>query len=91
MEKIHRSLLKNLKSEETKIQINAHLSYPANSCFYNCKPSPHILRQHRVLRNLGEKKDIVITKPDKGNGAVILDRKLNNNTIQKIISDTSKF
>ena len=36
-------------------------------------------------------KDIVITKPDKGNRVVILDRKLYNNTIQEIILDTSKF
>ena len=55
------------------------------------KPSPRILRQHRVLQNLRKNKDIVITKPDKGNGVVILDRKLYNNAIQEIISDTSKF
>ena len=90
-EKIHRSLLNNLKSEETRSQIKAHLSYLANSYFYNYKPSPRILRQHRVLRNLRKNKDIVITKPDKGNGVVILDRKLYNNAIEEIISDTSKF
>ena len=45
-EKIHRSFLSNLKSEETKSQIKAHL---ANSYFYNYKPSPRILRQHCVL------------------------------------------
>ena len=90
-EKIHRSFLNNLKSEETKSQIKAHLSYLANSYFYNYKPSSRILRQHRVLRNLRKNKDIVITKPDKGNGVVILDRKLYDSDIQEIISDTSKF
>ena len=90
-EKIHRSFLNNLKSEKTKSQIKAHLWYLANSYFYNYKPSPRILRQHRVLRNLRKNKDIVITKPDKGNGVVILDRKLYNNAIEEIISDTSKF
>ena len=30
-------------------------------------------------------------KPDKGNGVVILDRKVYDSSIQKIISDTSKF
>ena len=69
-EKIH------LKSEETKSQIKAHLSYLANSYFYNCKSSPRILRQHRVLRNLRKNKDNIITEPDKGKGVVILDRKL---------------
>ena len=48
-EKIHRSFLKNFKSEETKSQIKAHLSYLANSYFYNYKPSPRILHQDRVL------------------------------------------
>ena len=33
--KIHRSFLNNLKSEETKSYIKVHLSYLANSCFYN--------------------------------------------------------
>ena len=56
--------------------------------FTTTKPS---LRQHRILRNLRKNKDTVITKPDKENGAAILDRKLCNNTIEEIISNTSKF
>ena len=50
-EKINRSFLNNLKSEEPKSQIKAHLWYFANSCFYNDKPSPRILRQYRILCN----------------------------------------
>ena len=68
-----------------------HLSYLGNSYFYNYKPSPRILRQHRVLRNLRKNKDIVKTKPDKENRVVILNQKLSNNAIEEIISDTSKF
>ena len=68
-----------------------YLSYLANSYFYNCKLSPRMLRQHCLLRNLRKKKDIVITKPNKGNGVVILDRRLYNNAIQEIISGTSKL
>ena len=89
-DKIHRLLINNLKSEETKTQIKAHLSYLANSYFYNYKHSLRILRQHRVLLNLWKKKDIITTKPDKGNGVVILDRKLYHNAIQKISLGTSK-
>ena len=63
-EKIHRSFINNLKSQETKSQIKMHLSYLANSYFYNCKPSPRILRQHCVLRKVKKNKDIVITKPN---------------------------
>ena len=65
--------------------------YLGNSHFYNCKPSPRILRQHRVLQNLRKKKDIVISKPNKEDGIVILDQKLYNNAIEEIISDSSKF
>ena len=90
-EKFHRSFINNLKCEETKSQITAHLSYFANSYFYNCKPWPHILRQHCVLQNLRKNKDIKITKPDKGNGVVVLDRNFYNNAIEEIIADTSKF
>ena len=49
------------------------------------------MRQHRVLRNLRKNKDIVITKPDKGNEVVIVNWKLYDNAIKEIISDTSKF
>ena len=90
-EKIPRSFLNKLRSEETKTQIKAHLSYLANSYFYDYKPSPRILRQYRVLQNLRKNKEIVITKPGKRNGVVILDRKIYNNAIEEIISATSKF
>ena len=43
------------------------------------------------LTNLRKNKHILITKPGKGNGGVILDRKFYINTIEEIISDTSKF
>ena len=76
---------------KTLNKITAHLSYLANYCFYNYKPSPCILRQHCILQNLSKQKDIIIMKSDKGNGLVILDRKPYNNTIEEIISDTSKF
>ena len=82
-QKIHRSFINNLKSKETKSQIKVHLSYLANSYFYNYKTF--------TKRNLRKNKDIVIAKPKKGNGIVILDRKLYDNAIQEIISDTSKF
>ena len=84
--------LTSLDPRKPKVsQPKAHLSYLANSYFYNYKPSPRILRPYRVLQNLRKNKGIVITKPGKRNGVVILDRKLYNNAIEEIISDTSKF
>ena len=66
-QKIHRSFINNLTSEETNSPAKVQLSYLANSYFSNYK-------------------DIVITTPNKRNGVVILDLK-----VQKPISDTSKF
>ena len=71
--------------------MKVHLPYIANSPFYNYKPFPSILRQYLVLGSLRKNKNIVITKPFKGSGVGILDRKLSDNPIQEIISDTSKF
>ena len=85
-QKIHRSFINNLTSEETNSPAKVYLSYLVNSYFSNYKLSPHILRQHHLLRILRKNKDIVITTPNKGNGVVILDLK-----VQKPISDTSKF
>ena len=59
-EKIHCSFLNNLKSEEIKIHIRAHLSYLADSCFYNYKLSPRILRQLRLKGN-GNIKEMAFT------------------------------
>ena len=80
-----------LNPRKPKSQIKAHLSYLANSYFYNYKPSPCILNQHRVLQKFKNNKEIVITKPIKGNGVVNLDGKLYFNAIEEIIWDTSKF
>ena len=78
-----------------------HLLYLANSYFYNHKPSPRILRQHRVLRSL-RKNNIVIKLYScivivikKRNSIKEMDCNLISKTLQytikEIISDTSKF
>ena len=51
---------------------------------------PCILCQNHALQNL-RKNNIVITKPDEENTVVILDQKLYDNTVQEIISDTTRF
>ena len=88
---LKRFIVRFLTAEKTKSQIKVHLSYLAHPYFYNYKPSPRILHQHCVLWNIRKNKDIIITKPDNGNGIVILDWKLYDNAIQEIISGTSKI
>ena len=43
-----------------------------------------------IVKGIRKNKDIIRTKPDKGNGVVILDQKLYGRTIQEIISGTFK-
>ena len=64
-------LLTNLNLRKLKIKVL--LLYLANSCFYNYKHFPYIPSQHYVLQNHRKNKDIVITKPDQGNGVVMPD------------------
>ena len=64
--------------------------------FYNFKPFKvfsSIIKKNdfKLLRELGRNKDIVVCRPDKGNGVVILDRIDYVNSLNNFISDTSKF
>ena len=49
------------------------------------------LEKTKKTKEYQKNKDIIITKPAKGNGVVILDRKLYDNAIQEIITGTFKF
>ena len=55
------------------------------------RPNVVDLKRHKLLKDLKKNKNIVILKPDKGNGVVVLDRTAYDSGILKIISDTSKF
>ena len=53
----------------------------------NHDPNPLI----PALKSLKDDKDIIITKPDKGRGVVLLNRRDYHNILQTIINDRSKF
>ena len=70
---MHRFLLENLKTEIDKPALKLELSHFANSYVHNYKPSRSTLRKHGILKKLKNNKSIVILRPDKGNGVVVLD------------------
>ena len=75
---------------------SCNMNYPRKNLIYLKQVyTTNLLHVYYVniasYETLEKNKNIVITKPDKGNGVVILDRKLYDNAIQEIISDTSKF
>ena len=50
-----------------------------------------VITKHRILKNLRSNKDIVITKPDKRAGVVILNKNDYIKMTLEIIGDKSKF
>ena len=49
------------------------------------------LKKHKVLDKRRRSKDIVITRPDNGNGIVDMDRVIYNQEIYALLSDKNKF
>ena len=90
-EMIHRFLREDLKDASQKEHLKSELSHLANSFYYNYSPSKDTLRKHKILSRLKKNKNIVITKPDKGSGVVILDRILYDKAINELINDKTKF
>jgi hypothetical protein len=60
--------------------------------FNTSKPAFNILsEEQKALIELSRKKDLVISKPDKGNGVVLMNRDDYNNKMLEILKDTDKF
>ena len=90
-EMMHRFLLENLKIEIDQSALKSELSDLANSYVHNYKPSRSTVRDHEILKKLRNDRSIVILRPDKGNGRVVLDRTQYDNAIKEIIGDKTKF
>ena len=90
-ELINHTMAKNLKDSKQAGKLVSDLSHLAHSYVSSYRPTTTDLKKHRVLKELRSNKNIVILKPDKGNGVVVLDRADYDQGILKIISDTSKY
>ena len=87
---IHRAMSKDLKDNRDAGEVKDKLSYLANSYVNLYKPTKNLLRKYGILDKL-QNKDILITRPDKGNGVVIVDRWLYMSRMYEIVNDASKF
>jgi len=72
-------------------KIKATLSQLAHSYIASHRPSQNDRKEWKILKSLRRNKNIVILKPDKGNGVVVLDRATYNQSILNLITDSSKF
>ena len=64
--------------------LNASSSYKLSQHHYDSK-------ELSLLKKLAERDDLVILKPDKGNGIVLLDKLMYKNKMNLISSDNTKF
>ena len=90
-EMIAKFMTQNLKNETHGNEVKSKLSYFANSYVHGYHPNGSSLKKHGILKKLRSRKDIVIVKPDKGNGVVVLNRVDYNNGLLEILNDESKF
>lgn len=79
----------NLETVQQAIQVVAHKT------FSKCKTINWFpffkLKDFMVLKTLSQMKDIVVCRPDKGKGVVLLNRTDYNNKMSQILSDNNKF
>ena len=80
-----------MKHEKDAGEAKAKMSYLANSYVSAYKPSKNTLCKHKIIKKLRNNKDILITKPDKGNGVIIVNTAIYMSSLYEIINDTLKF
>ncbi len=89
------TLLKPLCNNDTFIKFRKDCSNLAYSTYTRPKQNTWypFLKQIdiNILKNLTQNKSVVITKPDKDKGVVLLDRNYYNSKIFDILSDNNKF
>jgi len=90
-EMVSKFMTQNLRNEKQSNELKTALSHLANSYVLNYRPSRNTLKKHGILKKLRGDQNIVIVKPDKGNGVVILNKADYNTSLMSIISDTNKF
>ena len=88
---IHYFLCEDLKNDADKLTLKAQLSHLANSYVHNYQPLRSTLVKHRMLKTLRNDKEILILRPDRGSGVVLLNRRVYEKSIKNLINDKTKF
>ena len=72
-------------------EVRSKIQHLATTYVNSFKPSLKDLKKLKILKRLKKNKDIIILRPDKGNGIVVLDKLAYNNAISDLLSDDTKF
>ena len=84
-------MTKDLRDEKQSGEVKTKISNLAHSYANSYKPTLHALKKHQICKRLANNQDIVILRPDKGSGTVILNRDDYIKKLSDIVSETSKF
>ena len=84
-------MLIDIKDERQTGDLQTKISNIAQNYISNYRLSPDDIRKHKIIKRLQNNKNLVITRPDKGSGTVILDKVKYMNELRKIVSNTEKF
>ena len=88
---IHRFLRSELSRNQFENALKTNISYLANNYYSNYRPSLNTLKKHKILEKLRRNKDIVIIRPDMGNGVVVMDRVIHNQQMDALLSERPSF
>ncbi|XP_065658272.1 uncharacterized protein LOC136082776 [Hydra vulgaris] len=79
-----------LRNKDSELQVKSELSHLANNYVYKYTPEG-CLRKHKIIKRLRKNENIVITRRDKGNGIIVLNKVDYITSLNNIISDKTKF
>ena len=91
MEKLQKFFVKSLKPEYSARHVTAELQTLAENYVCNYHPSTSTLKRHGILKKLRRNSDIVITRPDKGESVVILNRQDYFDSVASLLQNPGKF
>ena len=90
-ELFNQDLKRHLVDKSKANEVRSEIQHLATTYVNSFKPSLKDLKKLKILKRLKKKKDIIILRPDKGNGVVVLHKLAYNNAISDLLSDDTKF
>ena len=86
-ELLHQDLKRHLVDKNKANEVRSEIHHLATTYVNSFKPSLKDLKKLKILKRLKQKKDIIILRPDKGNGVEVLDLLSDDTKFKKLQSD----
>lgn len=90
-EMISKFLCSELINKNNDNLIKTELSHLANIYHSKYKPNYSTIKKYRIIKKLRNNNDIIIVRPDKGNGVVIIDKVVYLDKMYELVNDNTKY